>query len=57
MAHPVARAAGRSLAATLLTFVLVPVIVVLVFGLPALAIVLWLIVAYFAHVSGRSRRP
>jgi len=38
MAHPVARATGRSLAATLLTMVLVPVIVVLVFGLPALAV-------------------
>lgn len=38
MAHPVARAAGRSALATLLTLVLVPIVVIGVFGLPALAI-------------------
>ncbi len=36
MTHPVTRAAGRSLGATLLTLVLVPLVCVIVFGVPAL---------------------
>jgi len=36
MAHPVTRAAGRSLGATLLTLVLIPLVCAIVFGVPAL---------------------
>lgn len=55
MAHPVARAAGRSALATLATLVLVPIIVIGVFGIPALLV--WLLplegeTRLFAYLGG-----
>lgn len=48
MTHPVTRAAGRSLGSTLLTLVLIPVVVAVVFGLPAL-------VTYLLPLEGVAR--